>query len=142
MNPTSNQPPSAAGVHPFDTFPRRAHLRAYLEYHRVWDEATWVELTTAAEELVCKALADKGYRSVSLVFFDHSVDQLVWEEYNTRFKVEGRYEDCWPWVLKPDPKNMAGGICHFYKHWREGMGLLVDGPSTLTPTIDKPDASR
>ncbi|KAF5665049.1 hypothetical protein FDENT_12699 [Fusarium denticulatum] len=142
MNPTSNPPPSAAGVHPFDTFARRAHLRAHLEYHRVWNEATWEELTTAAEELVCKTLADKGYRSVSLVFFDHSVDELVREEYNFRFKVEDRYEHCWPWGLKPDTSNMAGGICHFYKSWRWERGLLVDGPDTPTHAIDNSTTSR
>nr|RBQ85998.1 hypothetical protein FVER53263_06616 [Fusarium verticillioides] len=142
MNPTSNQPPSAAGVHPFDTFARRTHLQAHLEYHRFWDEAHWVELTTAAEEAVCKALDRKGYRSVSLLFFDHSVDELVWEEYIARMKVEDRNEHCWPWGLLPDAKNMAGGICRVYKNWRQERGLLVDGPDAQKPTIDKPTASR
>ncbi|KAF5543365.1 hypothetical protein FNAPI_9687 [Fusarium napiforme] len=141
MNPTSNQPPSAAGVHPFDTFARRAHLRAHLEYHGFWDEAHWVELTTKAEEVVCNTLNCAGYRSVSLLFFDHSVDELVWEEFIARMNVKDRHEHRWPWGPLPDAKNMAGGICHVYKNWREEKGLLVDGPDTQKPTIDKPAAS-
>ncbi|KAF5714454.1 hypothetical protein FMUND_7416 [Fusarium mundagurra] len=142
MNQTSNQPPSAAGVHPLNTFARRAYLQAHLQYHRVWDEATWVELTTDAEDLLCKTLAKMGYRSIPLVFFDHAVDEHVWEQYIARMRFTDPDEHCWPWGIRPDPKNMAGGICHFYKNWREERGLLVDGPDAQTPTIDKPAASR
>ncbi|KAM5378166.1 hypothetical protein ACJA88_005900 [Fusarium oxysporum] len=111
MNQSSNQRPQAGGVHPLDTFARRAYLRAHLEFFRVWDEAKWEGLSKTAETALCK------------------VAQLQFEDPD---------EHCWPWGLEPDVMDMRGGICHFYKNWREERGLLVDGPEAQTPTIDKP----
>jgi hypothetical protein len=58
-----------------------------------------------------------------------------------RMKVEDRNEHCWPWDLLPNTKKIDGGMCHFYRLWREKRGLLVDGPDAQTPTTDKPAAS-
>ncbi|EWY87437.1 hypothetical protein FOYG_11637 [Fusarium oxysporum NRRL 32931] len=79
-----------------------------------------------------------GYRSIPVVFFDHCVDEMVWEQYFAQLQFEEPDEHCWPWSLEPDVMDMRGGICHFYKNWREERGLLVDGPEAQTPTIDKP----
>ncbi|SCV54008.1 uncharacterized protein FFB14_13421 [Fusarium fujikuroi] len=136
MNQTSNRRPKAGGVNPLDTVARRAYLRVFLQYHRIWDEPSWEKVSRKAEEWMCGALTQKGYRSISLVFFDHSVDEYAWEEYLARFKFEDPYERCWPWKIEPEAKNMAGGICHFYKNWREQKGMMVDGPHVQAPTID------
>lgn len=88
MNQTSNQRPRAGGVNPLDTVARRAYLRAFLQYHRIWDEPSWEKFFREAEEWMCVALTQKGYRSISLMFFDHSVDEYAWEMYRKFRKLE------------------------------------------------------
>ncbi|KAF5611976.1 hypothetical protein F25303_14438 [Fusarium sp. NRRL 25303] len=84
---------------------------------------------------MCRLLAQKGYRSISLLFFDHSVDEYVWDKYLAQLKLEDLDEHRWPWTIDPEAMSMTGDICRFYKNWREQKGWVVDGPHVEAPTI-------